>query len=136
MSLQFAAPTVGSAVTVTIRSKNDFIFRTSDIDEQVYEGTVVKNFPWQQPGTFALTGNVGIPIRVIELKDVFELKTADGSVVAKETVDNSTQTVEVKGSKGDRYIVTKFGNKYSCTCVGFQFRKTCKHINDFRNVTV
>ena len=127
MSLQFSAPTIGSKVTVTIRTKNDFIFRTSEFEDQVYEGTVVKNFPWQQPNTFALTGNINIPIRVIELKDVFDLES-NGAVGTKEEIDNTTQAVEVKGSKGEMYTVTKFGNKYSCTCVGFQFRKKCKHI--------
>jgi hypothetical protein len=34
----------------------------------------------------------------------------------------------VKGSKGNEYIVTLSSGHYSCTCTGFTFHKTCKHI--------
>lgn len=132
MSLQFSAPAVGTKVKVTIHAKNDFYFRKSDIEVQEYEGTVVKNFPWQQPNTMAMTGHADFPIRIIELKDVFDLQTADGTVGAKETVDNDVQSVEVKGSKGDVYTVTKFGNKYSCTCPGFTFRGKCRHLEQLK----
>ena len=38
-------------------------------------------------------------------------------------------TIKVKGSKGDEYSVTKFANgDVVCDCMGFSFRKTCKHL--------
>lgn len=36
--------------------------------------------------------------------------------------------VEIKGSKGNSYFVNK--EEKTCTCPGFQFRGTCKHIID------
>jgi hypothetical protein len=41
--------------------------------------------------------------------------------------------IEVQGSNGKVYLLTKnsFG-KYSCTCPGFTFRHTCKHIQDVK----
>ena len=38
-----------------------------------------------------------------------------------------TVTKIIKGSKGQEYVVT-LGLKKSCTCPGFTFRHTCKHI--------
>jgi hypothetical protein len=44
-------------------------------------------------------------------------------------VQGRAKKVIVLGSKGDRYVVTTFpnGNK-TCTCMGYSYRKTCKHI--------
>ena len=41
----------------------------------------------------------------------------------------TTDTQVVQGSKGKQYIVTTLptGRK-TCTCPGFSFRRTCKHI--------
>lgn len=42
---------------------------------------------------------------------------------------NSNPKWEVKGSKGDVYIVEKTENGLSCTCTGFKFKDKCKHLN-------
>lgn len=39
---------------------------------------------------------------------------------------------EVKGSKGDTYIVQKVDNQYNCTCSGFRFRGSCKHVTEIK----
>jgi hypothetical protein len=39
-------------------------------------------------------------------------------------------TWKVKGSKGDSYTVTVGSGKIHCTCSGFQFRKSCKHVKE------
>ena len=33
----------------------------------------------------------------------------------------------VEGSKGNRYTVKKVGDRFTCSCPGFAFRKKCKH---------
>jgi hypothetical protein len=38
------------------------------------------------------------------------------------------KTWQIQGSKGDIYVVTLEENVYNCTCSGFQFRGTCRHI--------
>lgn len=38
----------------------------------------------------------------------------------------------VKGSNGKEYSITKVGSKYSCTCPGFSFRHTCKHVTELK----
>ena len=68
------------------------------------------------------TGIADFPVRVIPCSWI---ESIDGTVYTH--TSSQTQTKIVKGSKGEVYTVT-LGAKPSCTCTGFQFRKTCKHI--------
>ena len=36
-------------------------------------------------------------------------------------------TIEVAGSGGKKYYLTKSGSRWRCTCPGYTFRHTCKH---------
>jgi len=68
------------------------------------------------------TGIADFPIRVIPREWIVSI---DGAAYTH--ASSQTQTKIVKGSKGEEYVVT-LGAKPSCTCTGFQFRRTCKHI--------
>jgi hypothetical protein len=46
----------------------------------------------------------------------------------EEVKDSNLKTWSVSGSKGDSYTVTLDDNQYSCTCSGFKFRGSCRHI--------
>lgn len=35
---------------------------------------------------------------------------------------------QVTGSRGDQYTVTETQGRWACTCSGFQFRNSCRHI--------
>lgn len=48
-------------------------------------------------------------------------------------VNDSKPGIAVTGSKGDVYYVTEDNGKYSCTCTGFTFHGTCKHIKQVNN---
>lgn len=39
----------------------------------------------------------------------------------------------VEGSKGAIYKVVSQDGKWTCTCSGFGFRKSCKHVTDIKN---
>jgi len=40
------------------------------------------------------------------------------------------QTWRVAGSKGDTYTVSLDNGQWSCTCQGYLFRRSCRHISE------
>jgi hypothetical protein len=88
-----------------------------------YEGEEVK-LKWTTPNQLALsTGNPEWPVRVIARNQIVSIDN-----VAFTQQVSAANTKVVKGSKGEDYVVT-LGPTMSCTCPGFQFRKTCKHVS-------
>lgn len=45
-------------------------------------------------------------------------------------VEVQTNAIEVQGSSGKKYYLTKSGTRWACTCPGFQFRHKCRHIEE------
>lgn len=41
---------------------------------------------------------------------------------------------QVQGSKGDVYVVEKTETGLTCTCAGFKFRTTCKHVKNINKL--
>lgn len=125
-------PTVGSRVRVTTRHKEIFYWATKPYRENVYEGDVVPSNKWDGPSTFKVyTGNPDWPDSVIHLDNVHDISYINGQPGS--VVNSGSKTWTVTGSKGDKYIVSQTGTKWSCTCSGFQFRKTCKHVMEKQN---
>ena len=48
-------------------------------------------------------------------------------------VEDEQPGIAVKGSKGDVYYVTQENNEYKCTCIGFKYHSSCKHIEKVKN---
>lgn len=93
-----------------------------------YTGTVVHEKWYGSERIGLTTGMKSFPVRVIDCSRIVEV---NGAVEAVQVpVENTVITKVVPGSKGNSYIVTKDGNKVSCTCPGFGFRKTCKHVQE------
>jgi len=90
-----------------------------------YEGEEAQ-VKWLNPGQIALsTGNTEFPFRVINKSLIISINNQ--AIEQKNTV---IKTFNVKGSKGDSYTVTAGSGKMHCTCSGFQFRKSCKHVKE------
>lgn len=51
-----------------------------------------------------------------------------------ENIADKQAGIEVKGSNGNSYFVTKQGSRSICTCPGFQFRGKCRHILEAEKV--
>lgn len=60
---------------------------------------------------------------------VLPLKGEPDSVYFPKNTDTSSMStsVEVEGSNGKKYYLSKVANRWTCTCPGFQFRNKCKH---------
>ena len=90
-----------------------------------YEGDEVQ-VKWLMPNQIALsTGNPEFPFRVINKSQIASINNK--AMIEK---DSTVKTFSVKGSKGDTYTVTVGSEKMHCTCSGFQFRKSCKHVKE------
>lgn len=90
-----------------------------------YEGEEVQ-VKWLNPNQIALsTGNPEFPFRVLNKSLIVSINNQ-----AMEEKESSVKTFTVKGSRGDSYTVTVGSGKMHCTCSGFQFRKSCKHVKD------
>jgi hypothetical protein len=93
---------------------------------QIYEGEQVPTFKWAEPGTICLTtGDSFFPIR--QLHPDFIVSIDEKPVEPRKKVED-TRLFQVAGSKGQTYTVTVGPSGKSCTCTGYGFRKSCKHI--------
>jgi hypothetical protein len=70
------------------------------------------------------TGDPEWPVRVIQRDRIISI---DG-VATTMSSQPQPQTRTVKGSKGNDYILTRNAHRWTCSCPGFQFRNSCKHV--------
>lgn len=129
MMKKFSKPAVGSKITVTTYYEKAG-FSLVVPRSHTKSGVVVKSASYDEPDSFRLaTDNKYYPISVVSLESVVSIEYADGTEGAtedKKIVEVSAW--EVPSSKNGSYTVTRSGNHYSCSCVGFQYRKSCKHV--------
>lgn len=118
-------PTIGSVIKVKIKDSFGPRMIPPYPDNRVYEGKVVKSYPWLSDRQFCMTGDDNWPVRVININSVIDLNVISGSV---KKINTEIKSFEVMGSKGNKYIVTSNSKGWTCTCPGFQFRRQCKHI--------
>ena len=92
-----------------------------------YTGIVVHE-KWYGDDKIGLTTDMKhFPVRVLSRANIVEVM---GAKVDYTPVKSTRETITVQGSKGNTYIVTKENGKATCTCPGFGFRKTCKHVQE------
>ena len=92
----------------------------------VYEGERIPTPSWVEYSAICITANIPSKYRIIRLESVVSI---DDEVVNKPVTQNtSDRVVRVNGSNGKEYLVTVQGKVKSCSCTGFSFRRTCKHL--------
>jgi len=62
--------------------------------------------------------------------DTVTINEVSGAKIDYTTVKSNREVITVQGSKGNTYTVIKENGKATCTCVGYSFRKTCKHVQE------
>ena len=119
-------PAVNSRIRVRIRNTDSHLYIPPRPEYSMYEGTVVKPYPWLSATEIALTTtNPNFPIRVINIAHAEQVELIAGKI---DTVNDHDRSITVDGSRGKQYTVTRAGTKVTCTCEGFTFRKSCKHL--------
>jgi hypothetical protein len=118
-------PNPGAVIRVTTRYRNIYLYDTSEYRHNTYEGTVVSNEKFDQPATFCMTGDERMPIRNIDMSNVVKLELLTGSA-RKVAAKSGVRVFRVKSDK-NVYTVTMQASRFQCTCVGFQYRRHCRH---------
>lgn len=124
-------PTVGSKVIVKTKYRQGTSMIPPQPTEVIFEGTVLKSYKWLNDREFCLSGDSDMPIRVINMSLVEDIELISGEM---KKVNLDVKVWNVSGSKGSSYVVTRTASKWDCTCPGFSFRKTCKHVSELSDV--
>lgn len=131
MNTQFSMPPEGSQVAITFEFPS-YVLGSPGINKTTITGVVEKATKWTLPNSIRLTTDFDSPVRVreVSLDRITNIEYADGTVAATKHASSETKTWVVQGSRGSKYSVIRSKNSWSCTCPGFQFRKTCRHIKE------
>jgi hypothetical protein len=99
--------------------RSAYFFEIKEFNE--YEGDEVK-VKWCKPQEIAIsTANPEFPFRILQRANIVEI---DGLPYSYDVTPKVESVRLVQGSNGKVYEVTS----NSCTCQGFTFRGTCKHV--------
>jgi hypothetical protein len=80
---------------------------------------------------FKFKNPIRIDLRGRKFK-LLDMKGEPDSVYFGKKEEPKKDAIIVKGSNGKEYVVEKVGSKYTCTCPGFTFRHTCKHVQEMK----
>lgn len=97
------------------------VWRFSQPEFFEYSGSEVKLRHVKEDELALTTGIPEFPVRVIQRRHIVAI---DGQSV--QPASSKVLSRVVRGSKGEEYRVV--GG--TCTCPGFQFRHTCKHVKE------
>jgi hypothetical protein len=124
--------TVGNEVTIKVRNalydvRHRYANGYVGPEIREYTGTVVREKWFATDEIGITTGDPRFPFRRIHRSRIVEI---GGAKIDYAPVKSAREVITVQGSKGNSYVVTKEDGKASCTCVGYSFRKTCKHTQE------
>lgn len=128
-------PQIGSRVRVV--SYNSGVYDSSFPPVRRYTehvGEVIQKEGWEPGNAFVMTDTLHKrwPMPVIAIGSVLFMEFLDGVTEVRETGKKpSDRTWRVASSSGGtEYVVTRVHESWTCSCKGFQFRKSCKHVTE------
>ena len=134
MKTQFSLPNPGCQVTITFEL-NSYVLGHKGPVATTITGIVDSATKFTPPNFVRIVTDFDSPVRIreISLDRITNIKYADGSVADKKAVKEDVRTWIVEGSRGSKYTVVRSKNIWTCTCPGFQYRKSCRHVQDLKN---
>jgi hypothetical protein len=131
MKTQFAIPNPGCKVAITFEFPG-YVIGSSTVNRTTITGVVEKATKFTPPNFIRLLTDFDSPVRIREIpvERITNLEYNDGRDAPKEKILGDVKTWAVQGSRGNNYVVVRTLQRWSCTCPGFQFRKTCRHIKE------
>ena len=134
MNTQFSIPEAGCQIAITFEFPS-YVIGSATVNKTTITGVVDKATRFTPPNFVRIVTDFDSPVRIreIPLDRVTNIEYADGRSGAKESVNTDTRTWLVEGSRGSRYTVIRTRSTWTCTCPGFQFRKSCRHIQELQN---
>lgn len=135
--MSIKVPAIGSEVEVLIFNDTSWMINPTASEIKI-KGKVVRSEEWDRDDTFRVfTGDPRHAIAVISMSHVLSITDGSGKTVkmtkkAAPAKEQEIDTWEVTGSKGDIYTITRTISAkqtfWTCSCVGFQFKRNCSHI--------
>ena len=124
---------VGDTVTLKVhnpiwRFKHVYASYVDVPEYHTYRGQLVAPVRGDPAGTVRITS--GDPLYPVRLIDIDRIVGMEDHVP---TPKNESDVWTVVGSSGSKYIVTRTGRSFECTCAGFGFRRQCRHVNELRD---
>ena len=134
MNTQFSIPDAGCRIVVTFEFPS-YVIGAPEVSKTTIIGIVEKATKFTPPNFVRIVTDFDSPVRIreIPIDRVTKLEYADGRDATIESVNTDTRTWSVEGSRGSRYTVIRTRSTWTCTCPGFQFRKSCRHITELKN---
>lgn len=134
MNTQFSIPNEGCKVAITFAFPS-YVIGSATVNKTTITGIVEKATKFTPPGFVRIVTDFDSPVRIreIPLHRVVKIEYADGRAATQEAVKDDTEVWTVDGSRGTKYNVIRNKNTWTCTCPGFQFRKSCRHIKELQD---
>lgn len=122
---------IGNTVTIKVENilwPSRHLYANGVVGSQFnyYTGTIMREKWFAVDEIGITTGNPDFPFRRIRRERILEVNGTDVTLAPLPKIERIERTIE--GSKGNTYTVIKEGSRATCTCTGFSFRKTCKHL--------
>lgn len=134
MKTQFSIPEAGSSVAITFEFPS-YVLGSTGVNKTTITGVVESATKLTPPNFVRIVTDSNSPVRIreIPMHRVTAIEYNDGRAVESKAAQDENQIWVVDGSRGSKYTVVHSNNTWSCTCPGFQFRKTCKHVQEIQN---
>ena len=134
MNTQFSMPVTGSRVAITFEFPS-YVLVGPKVNKTTISGVVETATKFTPPDFVRIITDFDSPVRIREvpLNRITQIEYADGTPAPQQAINNETKTWVVEGSRGSRYTVIRNKSSWSCTCPGFQFRRSCKHVQELKD---